>query len=259
MSDRDATGYGAASGEGDDEGTPGIPPDEDLGRPLDALPHPLDRLWMHPSELAAVPAAQSAPSRARPMWTATLMAGAAGAILTLGVLGAVGALDRPASKTAGTIVPTSTPVATAEAVQMGNTKLLGIEVYTKYLFPLQIAAVLLLVAIIAAIALTLRHRKDSRFLDPAAQLGEFGEVRDIGDRYRLIPEPALNLCQSCRLLKWKGHKHLVNLPGANHGNEFISTLNQRHSLGFLVRLSVPHEVRPDHRKTEVTIPLQFMH
>ena len=116
MSDRDATGYGAASGEGDDEGTPGIPPDEDLGRPLDALPHPLDRLWMHPSELAAVPAAQSAPSRARPMWTATLMAGAAGAILTLGVLGAVGALDRPASKTAGTIVPTSTPVATAEAV-----------------------------------------------------------------------------------------------------------------------------------------------
>jgi S1-C subfamily serine protease len=118
MSDRDATGYGTASGEGDDEDTPGIPPEDDLGRPLDALPHPLDRLWVHPSELAAVPVtAPAAPSRARPMWAATVMAGAAGAILTVGVLGAVGALDRPAAKTsAGTVVPTSTPVSTAEAV-----------------------------------------------------------------------------------------------------------------------------------------------
>jgi S1-C subfamily serine protease len=117
MSDRDATGYGDSSGEGDDEGTPGIGPHEDPGRPLDALPHPLDRLWMHPSELAAVPVVAPGPTRARPMWTATLMAGAAGAILTLGVLGAVGALDRPPAKSsAGTIVPTSTPVPTAEAV-----------------------------------------------------------------------------------------------------------------------------------------------
>jgi S1-C subfamily serine protease len=118
MSDRDATGYGAASGEGDDDDAPGTPPDDDGGRPLDALPHPMDRLWMHPSELAALPvAAPAAPTRSRPMWTATVMAGAAGAILTLGVLGAVGALDRPAAdRGAGTIVPTSTPVATADAV-----------------------------------------------------------------------------------------------------------------------------------------------
>jgi NADH-quinone oxidoreductase subunit J len=54
--------------------------------------------------------------------------------------------------------------------RLGNTKLLGIEVYTHYLYPLQIAAVLLLVAIIAAIALTLRKRKDSRFLNPAQQV-----------------------------------------------------------------------------------------
>ena len=58
----------------------------------------------------------------------------------------------------------------AAALKLGNTKLLGIEVYTKYLYPLQIAAVLLLVAIIAAIALTLRRRKDSRYQDPAAQI-----------------------------------------------------------------------------------------
>jgi NADH-quinone oxidoreductase subunit J len=56
------------------------------------------------------------------------------------------------------------------AASLGNTKLLGIEVYTNYLYPLQIAAVLLLVAIIAAIALTLRKRKDARFIDPSQQV-----------------------------------------------------------------------------------------
>lgn len=53
---------------------------------------------------------------------------------------------------------------------MGNTKLLGIEIYTRYVYPVQIAAVLLVVAIIAAIALTLRRRKDSRYIDPADQV-----------------------------------------------------------------------------------------
>jgi NADH-quinone oxidoreductase subunit J len=65
---------------------------------------------------------------------------------------------------------TDAPVADAVAVKMGNTRLLGIEVYTNYLYPLQVAAVLLLVAIIAAIALTLRKRKDSRAMDPSLQL-----------------------------------------------------------------------------------------
>jgi NADH-quinone oxidoreductase subunit J len=62
------------------------------------------------------------------------------------------------------------PVATATQLQLGNTKLLGIEIYTAYLYPLQIAAVLLLVAIVAAIALTLRRRKDSRAMDPSEQI-----------------------------------------------------------------------------------------
>ncbi|QTN24953.1 NADH-quinone oxidoreductase subunit J [Rhizobacter sp. AJA081-3] len=64
----------------------------------------------------------------------------------------------------------SAPVADAVALKMGNTKLLGIEIYTKYLYPLQIAAVVLLVAIVAAIALTLRRRKDSKYQDPAEQV-----------------------------------------------------------------------------------------
>jgi NADH-quinone oxidoreductase subunit J len=62
------------------------------------------------------------------------------------------------------------PAPTAEVLKLGNTKVLGIEIYTKYLYPLQIAAVLLLVAIIAAIALTLRARKDSRYQDPSQQV-----------------------------------------------------------------------------------------
>ena len=62
------------------------------------------------------------------------------------------------------------PAPTEAALKMGNTKMLGIEMYTVYLYPLQIAAVLLLVAIIAAIALTLRRRKDSKFVDPSAQV-----------------------------------------------------------------------------------------
>ena len=53
-----------------------------------------------------------------------------------------------------------------QVAKLGNTRLLGIEVYTNYLYPLQVAAVLLLVAIISAIALTLRERKDSKAIDP---------------------------------------------------------------------------------------------
>jgi NADH-quinone oxidoreductase subunit J len=53
--------------------------------------------------------------------------------------------------------------------------------YTQYAYAFEIAAVLLLVAIIAAIALTLRKRKDSRYQDPAAQ----AKVRR-EDRVRLV-------------------------------------------------------------------------
>ena len=84
---------------------------------------------------------------------------------------------------------TDVPISDAAAVRMGNTKLLGVEVYTKYLYPLQIAAVLLLVAIIAAIALTLRRRKDSKYQNPSDQV----RVR-AADRMRLVKmKPALDV------------------------------------------------------------------
>jgi NADH-quinone oxidoreductase subunit J len=46
--------------------------------------------------------------------------------------------------------------------QASNTKALGILLYTEYLYPVQVAALILLVALIAAIALTLRERKDTK-------------------------------------------------------------------------------------------------
>jgi NADH-quinone oxidoreductase subunit J len=58
-----------------------------------------------------------------------------------------------------------------EIAKMANTKALGIDLYTNYLFPVQIAAVILLVAIIAAIALTHRGaRKDSKGQNPSEQV-----------------------------------------------------------------------------------------
>jgi NADH-quinone oxidoreductase subunit J len=73
------------------------------------------------------------------------------------------------------------PAATEAALKLGNTKMLGVAIYTQYLYPLQIAAVLLLVAIIAAIALTLRKRKDSRSQNPSEQV----KVKK-ADRLRII-------------------------------------------------------------------------
>jgi NADH-quinone oxidoreductase subunit J len=51
-----------------------------------------------------------------------------------------------------------------------NTKELGRLLYTDYVYAFELAAVILLVAIVAAIALTLRRRKDSKFIDPADQV-----------------------------------------------------------------------------------------
>ena len=62
-----------------------------------------------------------------------------------------------------------------------NTKALGRVLYTQYAYAFEIAAVLLLVAIIAAIALTLRKRKDSRYQDPSLQV----KVRR-QDRVRMV-------------------------------------------------------------------------
>jgi len=66
-----------------------------------------------------------------------------------------------------------------------NTRELGRVLYTDYAYAFELAAVVLLVAIIAAIALTLRGRKDRRGQDPAEQVKVRRE-----DRVRLVSMPA---------------------------------------------------------------------
>lgn len=51
-----------------------------------------------------------------------------------------------------------------------NTLELGKLIYTQYILPLEVAAAILLVAMIAAIALTLRERKDSKYVHPGEQV-----------------------------------------------------------------------------------------
>jgi len=66
-----------------------------------------------------------------------------------------------------------------------NTRELGRVLYTQYVYAFEIAAVILLVAIIAAIALTLRRRKDSKRQDPARQVA----VRR-AERVRMLAMPS---------------------------------------------------------------------
>ncbi|NMM36085.1 MAG: NADH-quinone oxidoreductase subunit J [Glaciimonas sp.] len=59
------------------------------------------------------------------------------------------------------------PLAPVAPDMIGNTRELGKLIYTQYIYAFEIAAVILLVAIIAAVALTLRHRKDSKHFHPS--------------------------------------------------------------------------------------------
>jgi NADH-quinone oxidoreductase subunit J len=79
----------------------------------------------------------------------------------------------------------ASPVAAPVVEGMSNTKELGILLYTAYLYPIEVAAVILLVAMIAAIALTLRARKDSKAINPGDQV----RVR-ASDRLVVLPMAA---------------------------------------------------------------------
>jgi NADH-quinone oxidoreductase subunit J len=63
-----------------------------------------------------------------------------------------------------------TGATTAVTLDGSNTKALGIELFTKYIYAVEIAGVLLLVAIVAAIALTLRERRETRYQNPGEQV-----------------------------------------------------------------------------------------
>ena len=91
---------------------------------------------------------------------------------------AVASVDVASNAASVAVDAASAAVTTATAADVGhvvvaqasNTKALGILLYTEYLYPVQVAALILLVALIAAIALTLRARKDSKFQNAGDQV-----------------------------------------------------------------------------------------
>jgi NADH-quinone oxidoreductase subunit J len=75
----------------------------------------------------------------------------------------------------------NTPDLPAAAATGSNTRALGELLYTKYLYPFELASVLLLVAIVAAIVLTMRHRVGLKAQDVAGQVAVRAK-----DRIRIV-------------------------------------------------------------------------
>jgi NADH-quinone oxidoreductase subunit J len=73
----------------------------------------------------------------------------------------------------------------AKPADYSNTKALGAVLYTEYVFAFEIAAVILLVAIIAAISLTMRKREKTKYQSPSDQT----KVRK-SDRLRIVDMPS---------------------------------------------------------------------
>ncbi|MBV6446744.1 NADH-quinone oxidoreductase subunit J [Nitrosomonas sp.] len=77
------------------------------------------------------------------------------------------------------------PVPRSQDADYSNTRELGRLIYTEYVYAFELAAVLLLVAMVAAIALTLRHREDKKSPNPSKQVKARKE-----DRLRIVTMPA---------------------------------------------------------------------
>ena len=127
----------SAMGQGDrrddeppDENSEGFdeePEDEHAGA-RGPLPDPLDRVWLHPTELSILgggfePPNGGARQRSLP-WLAPVLAGAAGALITVAVLALVGSFDRSpsgaeASSPAANATTTRTPTATDTLTRLG--------------------------------------------------------------------------------------------------------------------------------------------
>ena len=79
----------------------------------------------------------------------------------------------------GTLVPPDIPA------DHSNTKTLGRLLFTDYVYPFELASIVLLVGIVAAVMLTLRKRKDTKFVHPSDQV----KVQR-NDRIRIVSMPA---------------------------------------------------------------------
>lgn len=76
------------------------------------------------------------------------------------------------------------PAPVAPAAGTSNTQELARELFTNYAYPFEVASLILLVAMIAAVALTHRRREGSKYSDPAAQIAVKAE-----DRMRVVSMP----------------------------------------------------------------------
>ncbi|NKB76054.1 MAG: NADH-quinone oxidoreductase subunit J [Gammaproteobacteria bacterium] len=74
---------------------------------------------------------------------------------------------------------------TPQGVEYSNTRELGEQIYTHYVYAFEIAAFILLVAIIAAIALTMRRRPNNKYINPGEQVKVKRE-----DRLRIVKMPS---------------------------------------------------------------------
>lgn len=77
------------------------------------------------------------------------------------------------------------PKPEAAGLEVSNTRELGLLLYTVHVYPVELAAVILLVAIVAAIRLALRRRPDSKYQDPSKQV----RVKPGPERIRIVKMP----------------------------------------------------------------------
>lgn len=101
-----------------------------------------------------------------------------GLVIALIVIGEIGSVVWVKSLGVQTVAAPSPPA------DYSNTRALGELLYTQYLYPLELAAVILLVAIVAAIVLTMRKRPGQRVQDINAQVAVRAK-----DRVRIVKVP----------------------------------------------------------------------
>ena len=120
-----------------------------------------------------------------------------------GFLGSIVALEMVAVVLGGfrAIDAAKPPGIDSTVLQVSNTKELGKLLYSQYVYPLEIAALILLVAMIAAIALTLRKRKDSKYTSPSDQV----KVK-AGDRLVIVKMDATQALEAGSVAVAEGNK-----------------------------------------------------
>ena len=112
---------------------------------------------------------------------AKLRAGFWGHLPLAATIGVLVAIEIAAVLMNGFMVAEAQPA----GASIGDTRELGKLIYTEYLYAFEIAAVILLAAMVAAVALTLRRRKDTKYFDPGLAV----KVQR-NDRVRIVSMPA---------------------------------------------------------------------